>query len=76
MSLKTSISRNSEFRKKRVNHIMKIRYVHSQVKIYSHWNYKNINKLNPTPPVILNNKLRGISSICYGTIITQFGFEK
>ena len=52
--------------------MMKIRYVHSQVKIYSHWNYKNINKLNSTPPVILNNKLRGISSICYGTIITQF----
>ena len=51
---------------------MKIGYVLSRVNYYSHWNYKNINMLNWTPPVIWNNKLPGISLMCYDVIINQF----
>ena len=39
-------SKNSKFREKRVNHIMKIGYVLSQIKFYSLWKYKNVNKPN------------------------------
>ena len=72
MFLRTAIARNFEFREKPVNQIMKIGYVLSQVKCYIHWNHKNVNKLNCTPPVILNNKLPAISSTCYDVIIDQF----
>ena len=46
MFLRTAIIRNSEFREKRVNHILKVGYMLSQVKFYSHRNYRNINRLN------------------------------
>ena len=68
----TPIKIDSEFREKWVYHIMKIGYVLSQVTIHSHWNYRNVNKLNWTPAAILNNKLPGISSMCYGIIINWF----
>ena len=42
------------------------------LQFYSQWNYRNVNKLNWMPLVILNNKLTGISSMCYGIIINQF----
>ena len=53
MSLRTSISKNSEFREKRLNHIIEIGYVLLQVKFYSYWKCENVNKLNQTPPVSL-----------------------
>ena len=34
------------------------------------WKYRNFNKLNRTPPVVLNNKLP--NSMCYCGIINQF----
>ena len=51
---------------------MKIEYALSQVKFYRQSNYRSINKLNWTPPVILNNKLLWISLMCYSIIINQF----
>ena len=76
MSLRTSISRNSEFREKQVNNVLKTDYALSQVKFYSHWNYRNLYKLNVRPIVIINIKLPGISSMCYGIIINQFKLKK
>ena len=38
MSLRIAFRRNSRFREKWVNHIMKIGHVLSQVKFYGHWN--------------------------------------
>ena len=58
---------------------MKIGYVLSQVKFYSHWDYRNVNKHNWISLAILFNKLSETSSMCYSIIINHFksrGFEK
>ena len=55
-----SLVETPNFEKRRVTAIMKIAYLLAQVKFYSHWNYRNVNKLNWMPPVTLNNKLPGI----------------
>ena len=46
MFVRTVFSKNSKFREKRVNHIMKIGHVLSQIKFYSVWKYKSVNKPN------------------------------
>ena len=46
-------SRDSEFQEKGVNQIMKTGYVLLQVKCYSHWNHRSVNKLKWMLPVKL-----------------------
>ena len=71
------VPKNSYLQKLRISRKTSKPYHENRVctftsKIYSHWNYRNVNKISGSPPIILNNKQPRI----FLMLISLSGFEK